>query len=46
MFPFLKIFGNKMVYLGVPLEILLKDEFFLEFLQIGVRWLREAEFFA
>ena len=24
---------------------MLKDEFFLEFLQIGVRWLREAEFF-
>ena len=26
-----------MVYLGVPLKILLKDEFFLEFLQIGVK---------
>ena len=35
-----------MVYLGVPLEILLKDEFFLEFLQIEVRWLREDEFFS
>ena len=29
----------EMAYLGVPLKILSKDEFFLEFLQIGVRWL-------